>query len=422
MTPHQPDGPIEGGNPVSDRGAGPAPFGAGVPNGAVGEAADAARRPRPAAPPVSRGPGGAAARTQGLIDLAREGLAGRARAESDPETLRSAVRVAVARYAGPAAPGDVGSALSRSSENRLLDCGPVYARRPDWTEDPARVIADLAVAAAGGRAIALLTTPLDEWYGPALEAIAEHEGFDLIVRTDRHLDGLRALAGVREVALEYGAPDAGMTGLAASLQQLRAAAVVTSAGSAVSGEGWFGAGVVSSPAAPMRIGAEHSVTAFVGLDPGDFGAMTGLLHGVETGDGRSDALRRAAREVARLAFGAESMGGHAGCAVSRALIHPTVFSAFSEALLDALDEGFASDTLGAPAWSRARPHRLTRGSEQAVELARKAGIEEGATLVFERKQPGKHALVFTNVEPRMALAGRLVAPCLLALQRAGATV
>ena len=82
------------------------------------------------------------------------------------------------------------------------------------------------------------------------------------------------------------------------------------------------------------------------------------------------------------------------------MIRPTIFSGFTEALLEALDDGFASGALGAPAWSSERPHRLTRGSELAIELARKVGIEEGATLVFERKRPGDRALVFTNVEPR----------------------
>lgn len=345
-----------------------------------------------------------------------------ARGKMETETLRGVVRAAMASYAGPAVPGDETAALARSAENRLLTCAPVYARRPHWTEDPASVIADLAVAAAGRRAMALLTPPLDEWYGPALEVIARMESLDLVVRTEPHLDGLRALAGVREVALECGAPDAEITGLAASLQQLREGAVATPAEPAGSSDGWFGEGVVSSPPAPIRVGTDSPVTAIVGLTPAELGGLPGRLHAVDTGDGGQAALRVAARQVALLAFGSESMGGHAASAASRALIRPAVFSAFTEALLEALDDGFASGSLGSPSWGSERPHRLTRGSDLAVELARKVGIEEGATLVFERKRPGDRALVFTNVEPRMALAGHLRAPCLLALQRAGATM
>ena len=416
MTREQPDGSTEGGNPVPERGDAPAPFGAGVPGGDTGGAGG----PRPRRSSARRG--SADARFQGLIERTREGLAMSARGEMDPETLRGVVRAALARYAGPAEPGDGGAALARSAENRLLDSAPVYARRPHWTEEPASVLADLAVAAAGRRAMALLAPPLDEWYGPALQVIAGIESFDLVVRTEPHLDGLRALAGVREVALECGAPDAGITGLAASLQQLRDSAVATPAEPAGSSDGWFGEGVVSSPPAPIRAGMDVPVTALVGLEPAAFGAIPGRLHAVAAGDGERAALRSAARQVAQLAFGSESLGGHAGRAASRALIRPTVFSGFTEALLEALDDGFASGSLGAPSWASERPHRLTRGSDLAIELARKVGIEEGATLVFERKRPGDRALVFTNVEPRMALAGHLGAPCLLALQRAGATM
>lgn len=422
MTRELPDGPMEGGNPAPARGAGAAPFGVGIPEVAAEAAREPARALRPRRPSADGGAGGAAARTQGLVDLAREGLGRPARAELEPEVLGGAVRAAVSRYAGPAAPGDVGSAVSRAFEDRLLTSAPVYARKPHWTEDPARVLADLALAAAGGRALALLTPPIDDWYGPALEAISEADGFELAVITDPHLDGLRALASVREVALECGAPDAGITGLAASLRQLREAATAAPSESASNSDGWFGEGVVGSPPAPVRIGPEHPATVLVGLDPCDHAAIPGHLRAVEAGDGSPASLHDAAREVAHLAFGPEALGGHAAGAASRVLVRTAVFSAFTEALLEALDEGFESGALGAPAWSSERPHRLTRGSELAVELARKVGIEEGATLVFERKRRGELALVFTNVEPRMALAGRLGAPCLLALQRAGATI
>ncbi|MEE2940523.1 MAG: hypothetical protein VX460_09080, partial [Planctomycetota bacterium] len=185
---------------------------------------------------------------------------------------------------------------------------------------------------------------------------------------------------------------------------------------------WCGAGGGGAPPAPRRIAVEHATTVLVGLSRTECSAIPGQPREVATGDGQPETLRRAAREVARLAFGSEALGGHAAGAASRVLVRPAVFSAFTEALLEALDEGFGSGALGAPAWSNTRPHRLTRGSDLALELARKVGIEEGATLVFERKRHGERALVFTNVEPRMVLAGRLGAPCLLALQRAGATI
>lgn len=410
----------EGGSPVAETPPAGTPFGAGI-TGAGRDDADGAEPPADLRPAPRAGKGGRA-RAAGLSGLVRDALAAGPRGASQAPGLLPVLTEALSCLEGPRTPGSASEALAGAMGDRVLTGSPLYARRPHWTEDPARVLADLAVAATAGRALALLPAPLDGWYGPALEVLAEAEGLELTAREDAHLDGLRALAGVREVALDAGVPDAQITGLAASLGSMRQEAEATIDDQGPSDEGWFGEGVVESPPAPIRVGPQSATTVLVGLGPDDAGELDGEVHLVDTGNGRPEALGRAARETARLAFGREVMGGHSAAAAPRALVRPTVFSAFTEALLEALDEGFASGELGAPDWASERPHRLTRASDLAVELARKVGIEEGATLVFERKRPGDRALVFTNVEARMALAGRLRAPCLLALQRAGATI
>lgn len=357
--------------------------------------------------------------TGAVRTLARE--ARRAAGPVDLARLRPLVERAVSRYEGPMRPGEPGAALQRALDDGALRAAPVYARRVHWAEDPARVLADLAVASRAGAALGLLPPPLDDWYGAALEELEDASGHTLRVEATPHLDALRRLAEMREVAVDAFSPDGGLSGLGPKLEALREAAAETEPEPEPAQDdesddgGWFGAGVVESPAAPLRAGPPAHGTILVGVEEVTDGR--GEVRSVTVDGSDGDALRRAAAEVAELAFGADRLGGLSLEAWSRVVVRPTLFSAFTEELLEVLEEGFEDGSLGAPSWATERPDRLSLASDASILAARKVGLDEGATLVFERARSGRRALVFTNVEPRMALSRSLRAPCVLGLER-----
>ena len=178
----------------------------------------------------------------------------------------------------------------------------------------------------------------------------------------------------REVVLGAEHPTPGSPASPRPCKQLRDAAIAAPAESASSSDGWFGEGVVGSPPAPLRIGPDARLHVPRRARSGrNTAAFRGRLRAVETGD---ESPRRSSAPLGRslTSRSARGAGGHAAGAASRALVRTTLFSAFTEALLEALDDGLrAQGRWGAPAWSSERPHRLTRGSDSRSSWRARSG-------------------------------------------------
>jgi len=415
-------------------------FGAGIPaaprtRGAAGSAEEdgAARPPRDGATGRSRrGPDVRSDRVRELLDLgplrrrspSLEDLAGAVdRAfegvEGDDGTppLPSRERVLAAAEAAVAADPGFGMA-------------PLFTIRPHWSEPVASWAGRVVAALERGARVVVVTSRtlagLAEQVAAELSAAVEPDACSAVV--DPQYDLVRRIAAMAGVEVDLMVPDAFATGLVRGLEQARAAAAPDESPAAdalrARIRGAFGAGVVDADRAALRIRrAEGRSLAYAA---GDATARSADV-AIDASVGPVDA----AREAARLAFGPEAIGGYATDAVARVHVGARALSAFTAALLDALDG--AELRRRPPAWTRADPSTeradggaprrarraapITARLDAAVIAARRVGLDEGATLIHDDRTPGAHALVFTNVEPRMRLGSTLRAPATLALLR-----
>ena len=134
---------------------------------------------------------------------------------------------------------------------------------------------------------------------------------------------------------------------------------------------------------------------------------------------QEDDLRAAARRAARLAFGRDwALGGWDAQALRRVRVARRLFSPFTAALLEELEEERSLD----PA-----PWPYEREMQKTLREARQMGLGEGATLIHEGHRPSHRSsqpviltrLVFTNVEAGMGLLGIPSPVPLLLLERSG---
>ncbi|MBK7644111.1 MAG: hypothetical protein IPJ19_13870 [Planctomycetes bacterium] len=122
----------------------------------------------------------------------------------------------------------------------------------------------------------------------------------------------------------------------------------------------------------------------------------------------ADDPQQAARRAAQLAFGrVGALSGQRAGALGRVVCHECVFSRFQAALLAILEQP----------GDFARPVPLfERATREHLDAARTLGLDEGATLVLQRRSDG--ACVFTNVDERLRLATLARCAGLLTLVRA----
>ncbi|MGK0482135.1 MAG: hypothetical protein ACJAQ3_002114 [Planctomycetota bacterium] len=248
---------------------------------------------------------------------------------------------------------------------------------------------------ASGCPVILLSDPTLPMLAEALfERLAECvSGPSLWLLHEDGLDVLRHAAGQPDVAIDWAEPDAGLLPGVVSVRKIRADLegihAARAAAEALEREraGWFGSGVVAAPLAPVRIRA-----------------MTSEVLALEsTSDAGLDADSAASEIVAR-AFGPLVLGGFSCAAVNRVRIPAQSFSAVSEALLKRLDEVESDPCFDPPFWVLDRPE-----PSALLPHAKRLGLDEGATLIFERREAqedGKpYGMVFTNGEERMRTAG-----------------
>lgn len=169
---------------------------------------------------------------------------------------------------------------------------------------------------------------------------------------------------------------------------------------------WFGLGAVDRPPMPILVRRRLSRQASLGVEADPVDAA------LPEGD-----LAEAAELVVEQAFGRGALGGFASDAVTSVLIRPDLFSAFTACLLETLEETDEDPWFAPPPWVQRDPR-----SQALRDLAggRRRVLDEGATLIHERRlaRQAPCGLVFTNVEPRMKLAGEMSVPGALFLVRA----
>ncbi|MEM6675538.1 MAG: hypothetical protein AAF726_21995 [Planctomycetota bacterium] len=287
-----------------------------------------------------------------------------------------------------------------------------------WSESFARSGARAIRALSRGASALLLSDPrcpqlaLGLYEGLAAAGVGER----VAVLHDDGLDVLRAVAERPSIAVDAVRPYASIDGLRGRLTALREAAEHDPA--TLPDDEWFGHGVVARPAAPLRIRIP------TGRD------VTGGDVAERLGDEavRLDASdpRAAAQVAVERAFGRDALGGFADDAAARLHVERHAFSRFSESLLQALEEADEDPWFDPPRWALSRGD--TPGSPPLAR-GRRIGLDEGATLVHERRavdaddagrrrvQPDVRGLVFTNVEQRMRLGGALRVPGIVALLR-----
>lgn len=240
----------------------------------------------------------------------------------------------------------------------------------------------LSSAALPSLATSIVDWILDIWPDAPLELLH-----------DDGLDCVRAAASRTDVAAQIVAPQAHFDQQLRSLQrsrvllaeardeELREAREGLAAGDPAL-EGHFGSGVVGPPLPTFEVSSEVPAPYVVDSD--------------------SEPME-AAKQVVERAFGPAVLGGFSTLATTRVLVAQSAFSRFTEALLDRLDEVEDDPRFDPPFW-----HFSAAGGKADVLLAaRRLGLDEGATLVFERSAAGEsgvpYGLVFTNGEPRMRL-------------------
>ncbi len=202
---------------------------------------------------------------------------------------------------------------------------------------------------------------------------------------DEGLDVLRCAAAWPNLAVELVEPEAGLLSTVVSLRKIRSDLVQAQADRVAEEtatrerEGWFGSGVVAAPLAPLEVrsAAPEPWQIAADADPAE-----------------------AAEEIVVRAFGPSVLGGYAPSALSRVRIPALLFSRVTEELLVRLEEVEEDGRFDPPGWILERPE-----PSDTMPRAKRLGLDEGATLVFERQSAradGKpYGMVFTNGEPRM---------------------
>lgn len=172
------------------------------------------------------------------------------------------------------------------------------------------------------------------------------------------------------------------------------------------GGDWFGLGAIRRPVTPILARPRLARQLALGVEAA----------GVDAHLGDAD-LAESAEQVVEEAFGRRALGGFASDAVTSVLVRPQLLSRFTACLLETLEEAEDDPWFAPPPWvqrtSRTPPLR-------DVAAGRRRILDEGATLIHERKLPTEVTcgLVLTNVERRMKLAGEMSAPGTLFLVRA----
>ena len=203
-----------------------------------------------------------------------------------------------------------------------------------------------------------------------------------------HEDGLEVLrraAALPNLALEIAEPEAGLKAYVTSLRKTRGDLVRKQAEKAAAEtaarerDGWFGSGVVSAPLAPLWVRSSPSAPWEVPPDA---------------------VPAEAAEQIVRRAFGPSVLGGFAAAALTRVCIPPLLFSSVSQEVLARLAGVEDDAACDPPSWVLDAPV-----PSDTLFPAKRLGLDEGATLIFERQSAREddkaYGLVFTNGEPRM---------------------
>ncbi len=287
-----------------------------------------------------------------------------------------------------AAPSSVGEALALPPGAETL--GPeveAILLRPHSSAPFADFCVRLVELLGSGRPVVVLSDPTFPVLAEAavdwiLDAVP---GAPLRLLHEDGLDVLRHAAAWPNLALELVEPEAGLLSSTASLRKIRgnlaqAQAEQAAAETAAREEdGWFGSGVVAAPLAPLwvRSSATGPWQVPADADPAE-----------------------AAHEIVQRAYGPTALGGFAAGALCRVRIPALLFSRVTEALLARLDEVEEDPCFDPPGWilDAVEPSGV-------MTRAKRLGLDEGATLIFERRaarEDGKpYGMVFTNGEPRM---------------------
>lgn len=170
--------------------------------------------------------------------------------------------------------------------------------------------------------------------------------------------------------------------------------------------GWFGLGAVDRPPMPIRFRPRSKRQLHLGPPPADGGPSL-----------PSHDLAEAAEQVVEQAFGRGALGGFADDALASVVVQPRLLSSFTACLLETLLEADSDPWFQPPPWVLRRPQGPAL---RDVASGRRLALDEGATLIHERSHGGAalSGLVFTNVEPRMKVAGEVSVPGTLTLSRA----
>ncbi|MEL6713903.1 MAG: hypothetical protein AAFP86_09025 [Planctomycetota bacterium] len=410
-----------------ERGSAPG-FGAGVPGarraekGAVvprsatsGEAAPAAR------PAGRRGEPALAARAReaaerGAFGAPACGHSAGGDLASGPLARAALDALSAAPSRGDRAPSaaDVGAAIESATQDPGFGRAAALALRPHWSEPALDWTARALAALARGSRVVVevdsllwpVAAALEDAAGRALPGV---DGPVLQAVRGSGLEGVRAAAGLAEVELDVTAPDDFATGLSVSLERMRSGApfdeeALARARAHARTHSAFGIGVADEPRARVHVRAPLGVTL-------GYGARAGAVD-VSLDD--SGSIEDAAERAAELAFGPAVLGGYGARAAARLVVDAGSFSDFTAALLAVLD---GARHLGPPAWLEDADGRPARALDAATQAARRIGLDEGATLVHERRAAGARRLLFTNVERRMRLASHLRGPAVLSLLR-----
>lgn len=262
-----------------------------------------------------------------------------------------------------------------------------------------RLLAWLAI----GRPVILLSDPVLPSLASSLvdRILAVHPQAPLWLMHDDGLVALRHVATQADVAIDWSAPEAGLQGGVASVLKLREdlarAHAERASAKALEEEraGWFGSGVVAAPLAPVILRTQLQPTLEIksDTDPGE-----------------------AAAEILERAFGPAVLGGFSTSAISRVSIAAKAFSAVTQALLDRLGDVSLDPRYDPPFWALDQPL-----PDEVIARAKRLGLDEGATLIFERREAredGKsYGMVFTNGEHRMRICAAARALGVLLLLR-----
>jgi acyl-CoA reductase-like NAD-dependent aldehyde dehydrogenase len=272
------------------------------------------------------------------------------------------------------------------ADRRIAERG-LLLLAPGWGELVAGPASALFAALALGRSALLVSDPVAPMIAESIADALARAGLPhgvLAVLHDDGDDALRAAASSGAATYFRGSGFPERVARLARIERLGARP----------GAARFGAGLGAAAGTAVELRALRSSSTIVGE--------------------REDLARRAA-EVADAAFGrVRSLSGQLPGQIGRAIVHERALSRFTAELLAALRQ---SRDLEEPA-----PF-VDREAEEALRRARVLGLDEGATLIFDRRSdeaapegaaaedadddPDDAILapsVFTNVEERMQLA------------------